>query len=121
MDALCRETGERLGFPQRDFTDEELLERQLYPLVNEGVRILDEGIASSTEDIDTIWRHGYGWPAEHVGPMAWADAVGISRISSRLTELAETSGNDSLRPARLMERAVGRGISLQAAAREASA
>lgn len=121
VDALCRETGERLGFPQRDFTDEELLERQLYPLVNEGVRILDEGIASSTEDIDTIWRHGYGWPAEHVGPMAWADAVGISRISSRLTELAETSGNDSLRPARLMERAVGRGISLQAAAREASA
>lgn len=112
VETLCRELGEELGYDQRDFTEQELLERQLFPLVNEGVRILEAGIADSAEDIDAIWRYGYGWPAERIGPMAWADEVGPNRLCERLEQFARETGNADLMPADLLKQAAQAGTSL---------
>src|SRR5690606_31405886 len=107
---ICRELGTALGHAQRSFTEQELLERQLFPLVNEGVRILEEGIADSATDIDAIWRYGYGWPAERVGPMAWANEIGAERLCASLERFAEETSNSALRPAASLKEAT-RGVS----------
>jgi 3-hydroxyacyl-CoA dehydrogenase len=112
VEALCRELGEQLGYTQRTFTQDELLERQLFPLVNEGVRIMEEGMADSLEDIDSIWRNGYGWPADKVGPMAWADQVGAAHIVERLSKFAAETSNPQLAPAASLQKAAERGVSL---------
>lgn len=105
VDAICRELGTALGYAQRDFTEQELLERQLFPLVNEGARLLEEGIADSAADIDAIWRHGYGWPTERVGPMAWAGEIGAARLCASLERFAEETSNPALRPAASLKEA----------------
>jgi hypothetical protein len=63
----------RLGITRRPISDTEIRERLLYPMVNEGARIPEEGIAIRASDIDVIWIHGYGWPVYRGGPMFWAD------------------------------------------------
>lgn len=105
IEHMCRDIGAGLGFAMRSFTSNELLERQLYPLVNEGARLLDEGIAASAEDIDTIWRLGYGWPADKIGPMSWADTIGAATICKRLDDFAAGRSDASqLEPAPLLRR-----------------
>lgn len=104
VEAICRELGEAAGFRRRAFGPEELTARLLYPLVAEGARLLEEGIAASAADIDTIWRHGYGWPADKGGPMAWADDVGASVICAFLERLAEERGDAALRPPEILRR-----------------
>ncbi|HXD28079.1 MAG TPA: 3-hydroxyacyl-CoA dehydrogenase family protein, partial [Arthrobacter sp.] len=76
----------------------EILERLLYPMVNEGARILAEGIAERPGDIDVIWVKGYNWPAYRGGPMFHADQVGRARVAERLARYAEATGDESLRP-----------------------
>jgi 3-hydroxyacyl-CoA dehydrogenase len=112
VEALIRETAVRLGLPQRAFTRQQLLERQLYPMVNEGARILEEGIADSAADIDVIWVNGFGWPAALGGPMRWADGVGLPRLCNTLDRLAEEDGDPSLRPAALLRDLAARGAAL---------
>ena len=73
-------------------SDQEILETCLFPLVNEGAKILDEGIAQRPSDIDVVWLFGYGWPQHTGGPMRWADSVGLERIRAKAEELGR---NDS--------------------------
>ena len=81
----------------------------LYPMINEGARILEEGIASRPSDIDVIWMNGYGWPSWTGGPMHYADKVGLKHIADRLDFYADSSGNESLRPAKLLRDLASRG------------
>ncbi|WP_135212743.1 3-hydroxyacyl-CoA dehydrogenase NAD-binding domain-containing protein [Vitreimonas flagellata] len=72
------------GKQQRAVSDEEILERLLYPMVNEGAKILEEKMAQRASDIDIVWLNGYGWPAYTGGPMFWADTVGLDKIAAAL-------------------------------------
>lgn len=74
----------KTGAPQHEVTDEEIVERTLYPMVNEGALILQEGMAQRASDIDVVWIYGYGWPVYRGGPMFWADTVGLKTIVAGL-------------------------------------
>ncbi len=80
------------GIEQREVTDQEVLERLLYPMVNEGAKILDEGIAIRGSDIDVVWVNGYGWPLYRGGPMFWADSVGLAEIVEKIAGYSESLG-----------------------------
>ncbi len=97
------------GISRRQVPKEEILDRMLLPMLNEGARILQEGIASRPGDIDTIWINGYGWPAHRGGPMHYADQLGLAVVRDRLNALAERTGDPSLRPAPLIERLAAEG------------
>ena len=70
----------------------------VFPMINEGARILEEGIAARPGDIDVIWVYGYGWPVWRGGPMYYADRIGLRQVRDRLSFYAERSGDESLRP-----------------------
>ena len=72
------------GAGQHEVTDQEIVERTLYPMVNEGALILAEGMAQRASDIDEVWIYGYGWPVYTGGPMFWADTIGLKTIVSGL-------------------------------------
>jgi 3-hydroxyacyl-CoA dehydrogenase len=95
---------ERRGLAPRAIGKDEIVERLLFAMINEGARILTEGIARRPGDIDVIWVYGYGFPAHRGGPMHYADGVGLARIRDRLAQFAHRTGDDSLRPAPLLER-----------------
>ena len=78
-------------------------------MINEGARILTEGIAHRPGDIDVIWVYGYGFPAWRGGPMHYADAVGLARIRDRLAAFAERTGDATLRPAPLLAKLADEG------------
>jgi 3-hydroxyacyl-CoA dehydrogenase len=101
VDALVLRVSEELGFQRREIGPEEILERCLLALVNEGAKILQEGIAGSARDIDLVYLNGYGFPAEKGGPMAWADRQGLADIHQRLLALEARQG-DQWKPARLI-------------------
>ncbi len=82
--AIIADFRAKSGAAQRDISDEEILERQLYPMVNEGAMILEEGMAQRASDIDIVWINGYGWPAWTGGPMFWADTVGLDKVVAGL-------------------------------------
>jgi 3-hydroxyacyl-CoA dehydrogenase len=89
---MIREFAVSKGHEQREVTDQEVLERCLYPMVNEGAKILDEGIAIRGSDIDVVWVNGYGWPMYRGGPMYWADSVGLAEVVDRIRHYADTLG-----------------------------
>ncbi len=105
------------GVNPRTIAPDELFERLFYPMINEGARILEEGIATRPSDIDVIWMNGYGWPSWTGGPMHYADTVGLRRIAERLDAYAESTGDASLRPAALLRRLAdaGQGFATKAA------
>ena len=74
------------GINRRPIDDAEILERCLYPMVNEGAKILAEKMAQRASDIDIVWINGYGWPVYRGGPMFWADSVGLATIVDKLTQ-----------------------------------
>jgi 3-hydroxyacyl-CoA dehydrogenase len=92
------------GVTRRTISDEEILERVLLPMANEGARILEEGIAQRALDIDVIFVNGFGWPAWRGGPMFWADTLGAARVRDRLAHYAAATGDANLKPAPLIER-----------------
>ena len=98
----------RQGIARRSVPDAEILDRLLYAMVNEGARILEEGIAARASDIDITWVTGYGWPKYRGGPMFWADLQGTSAVLERLRALHAAHGDD-FRPAPLIERLVAEG------------
>ncbi|MCB1464640.1 MAG: enoyl-CoA hydratase/isomerase family protein [Nitratireductor sp.] len=109
VDALiARMAGER-GVKRREISSEEITERLIYAMVNEGARILEEGIAARASDIDIIWVFGYGWPVQHGGPMFHADQIGAGMIAARLAQMAESSGDETLAPAPLLARLAAEG------------
>jgi len=98
----------RSGVAPRAFAAEEVLERCLYPMVNEGAKILEERKAIRASDIDVIWQNGYGWPAYQGGPMWWGEHVGLAKVLARMQDLQAAIGDD-LAPAALLERLVAEG------------
>jgi 3-hydroxyacyl-CoA dehydrogenase len=101
---LVLDTSKRLGITRREISAQEILERMVYPMINEGARILDEGIAVRASDIDIAWVFGYGWPVWRGGPMHYADSVGLAAIRDQLAAYAKTSGDATLEPAALLVR-----------------
>jgi 3-hydroxyacyl-CoA dehydrogenase len=91
------------GLQRRSISDQEILERLLYPMVNEGAKILEEKLAIRASDIDVIWVYGYGWPVYRGGPMFWADQVGLKAIKNRMLEWERQHG-EAWRPAPLLAR-----------------
>ena len=108
VERVVRDFAAQRGITQREIGDEEILERCLYPMVNEGAKILEEGIALRASDIDVVWVKGYGWPVYRGGPMYWAELVGLEKILGRLRELQKVHGDD-FKPAPLLERLVAEG------------
>lgn len=102
--SLIEQIAAREGVARRVIEQDEVLDRLLLPMVNEGARILEDGIAARPGDIDVVWLHGYNWPAWTGGPMHWADARGLPEIASRLEAFARASGDESLQPAPLLAR-----------------
>jgi len=90
-----------MGIERRAISDREIVERCLYPLVNEGAKILEEGIAQRASDIDVIWLYGYGFPRWRGGPMFWADQIGPDRLHAAMQELWQRD-RDWLEPAPLL-------------------
>lgn len=117
VERLIVETSARLGVKRQAVSKEDILERLLYPMINEGARILEEKIAQRPGDIDVIWIYGYGWPVWRGGPMYYADQVGLAAISARLREFAQKTGDKTLEPAPLLAQlaAEGRGFGSLAA------
>ena len=109
VEKLIDETLQRLGRTRRPVSDEEILERMMYPMINEGARILEEGIAARPSDIDVVWLYGYGWPIYRGGPMYWADTVGLKHIADRLAVYAKETNDPSLEPATLLSRLAAEG------------
>jgi 3-hydroxyacyl-CoA dehydrogenase len=98
------------GITPRTISDQEIVERCIYALVNEGARILDEGIAARASDIDLVYLNGYGFPKERGGPMFHADQVGLANVVQALQRYAAEPGADaSWRPADLLARLAGQG------------
>jgi 3-hydroxyacyl-CoA dehydrogenase len=94
----------RLGVARRDIDDEEIVERLVYSLVNEGARILDEGIAQRASDIDIVYLTGYGFPAYRGGPMFCADTVGLPRVLAAIERFAAGAHGEAWTPAPLLVR-----------------
>lgn len=91
---LARELARMHGIRQRpDISDEEILQRLLYPLINEGFEVLREGIAASSADIDTVFTAGFGFPVARGGPMAMAHAIGLGTIAQGIEAFARERGN----------------------------
>jgi len=84
----------RAGVQAREITDQEITERTLYTMVNEGAKILEEGMAQRASDIDVVWIYGYGWPVYRGGPMHWADSEGLPRIVEGLRRQEQRMGSD---------------------------
>lgn len=104
VEALIRAKAAELGIPQREISAGEIIERTLYPLVNEGAKILEEGIAARASDIDVVWVNGYGFPIGKGGPMFWAGLEGAARIVERLEYWHGRTGRAIFQPAPLLRR-----------------
>jgi 3-hydroxyacyl-CoA dehydrogenase len=109
VERIITEVSKELGIERRSFSAQEILERLLYPMVNEGAKILEEGIAIRASDIDVIWVYGYGWPVYRGGPMFWADQVGLKTIRERIVELGKQTGDAFWTPAPLLDRLAHQG------------
>jgi 3-hydroxyacyl-CoA dehydrogenase len=86
---IIEDFAKKQGVEPRTISDEEIVERTLYTMVNEGAKILEEGIAQRASDIDVVWVYGYGWPVYRGGPMFWADTVGLDKIVEGLKRQEE--------------------------------
>ncbi|MFB9982097.1 3-hydroxyacyl-CoA dehydrogenase NAD-binding domain-containing protein [Mesorhizobium kowhaii] len=104
VEALIRDKAAEKGIAPRAVGAEEIIERTLYPLVNEGARILEEGIAARASDIDVVWVNGYGFPVGKGGPMFWAGLEGAAKIIERLEYWHQRTGRQVFKPAPLLKR-----------------
>jgi 3-hydroxyacyl-CoA dehydrogenase len=102
IDALILGESERLGIARRAIPDEEIVERCVYALINEGAKILGEGIAWRPIDIDVVWLDGYGFPGERGGPMYFADRIGLARVLERISQFAAGPQGWAWEPAPLL-------------------
>lgn len=109
IEKLIEETTAKLGLKRRQIDDQEILERLMYPMINEGARILEEKIAARPSDIDVVWLYGYGWPIYRGGPMFYADQVGLKTIAERLSFYAKQTNDPSLEPTPLLKRLADEG------------
>ncbi len=108
-DAVIKRVAEELGYPQKDFSDEEILKRCMYPLVNIGAKLLEEGHALRAGDIDTVYVNGYGFPTYIGGPMWFADTQGLASVLADIERFYEETGDDVWKPAELLKKLVADG------------
>lgn len=104
VEKLIREFAAEQGKTLRDISEEEILQRCIYPMINEGAKILEEGIAIRASDIDVTWVYGYGWPVYRGGPMHYADSIGLDEVITTLRKYQEMTGDASWEPSPLMVR-----------------
>jgi 3-hydroxyacyl-CoA dehydrogenase len=106
VNAIVDEFRTQRGFTARTVSDDEIVERCLYALVNEGARIIDEGIAQRSSDVDIVYLNGYGFPPYRGGPMFYAEQTGLSEVTRVLRRIASSPGADVefWTPAPLLER-----------------
>ena len=112
---ISAELAAQHGVAQRSIDDQEILERCLFPLINEGFLILEEGIATRPGDCDLIWVNGYGFPNWRGGPMHYADEIGLGHILDRMQHYQRSLGDYGdmwFTPARLLEALVSQGTTL---------
>ncbi|MEN6542713.1 3-hydroxyacyl-CoA dehydrogenase NAD-binding domain-containing protein [Parvibaculum sp.] len=100
------------GINRRTISDQEILERCVYPMINEGAKILEEGKAIRASDIDIVWINGYGWPVYRGGPMFYGDTVGLDKVLAKMKEFQAQMGDD-FKPAALLEKLVAEGKKFQ--------
>jgi 3-hydroxyacyl-CoA dehydrogenase len=111
---LIREEAARLGVKQRPVEPGEIVSRCILALINEGARILEEGIAASPADIDVVWCNGYGFPRHRGGPMFYADTLGLAAVVESMRALAQVHGKRYWTPAALLVTLAGEGSTLAA-------
>ncbi|NIJ40597.1 3-hydroxyacyl-CoA dehydrogenase [Parvibaculum indicum] len=96
------------GINRRQISDDEILERCIYPMINEGAKILEEGKAIRASDIDIVWIYGYGFPRYRGGPMFYGDTVGLDKVLGKMKEFQSQMGDD-FKPSALLEKLVAEG------------
>ncbi|MEL7468623.1 MAG: 3-hydroxyacyl-CoA dehydrogenase NAD-binding domain-containing protein [Pseudomonadota bacterium] len=112
--AIVQEEGVRKHNQRREIGADEIIDRTMLALVNEGAKILEEGIAMRASDIDVVYVYGYGYPVYRGGPMCWADEVGLPKVLDQIKAFhAAGHGDDIWSPAPLIERLVADGKSFQ--------
>jgi len=104
IEALIVAHSARRGITRRPISDEEIRERCLYAMINEGAKILEEGVAARPQDIDVIWLQGFGFPAYRGGPMFYADQLGLKKVHEGLLKYRDQVGAEYFTPAPLLER-----------------
>jgi 3-hydroxyacyl-CoA dehydrogenase len=114
---LVRKWAKEAGVPQRQLSREEIVDRCIYALVNEGARILEEGYALRAVDIDIVYLNGYGFPAYRGGPMWYADTVGLKKVYNRILEFHREHG-EIWEPAPLLKQLAEQGKSFADYSRE---
>jgi len=115
---ILRARAAALKVPQRTHSEQEILERCLYPLLNEGFRILEEGVAVRASDIDVVWTSGYGFPRYRGGPMFHADTIGLGTLLDGMAKYRNMFGPMHWEPAPLLVRLVKEGKTLAQWGRE---
>ena len=98
----------KTGVNPRTISDEEILERCVYPMVNEGAKLLEEKKAIRASDIDVVWENGYGWPVYRGGPMWWGDHIGLGKVLEGMKAFQAQMG-DVFKPSALLEKLVAEG------------
>ena len=112
VEALIKKFGEERQIRMRDgITKEEILERCLYPMINEGFKILEEGMAIRASDIDIVWTNGYGWPVYEGGPMFYGDTIGFDKVLFWLKK-AELELGPEFKPSAYLEKVVTEDINI---------
>jgi 3-hydroxyacyl-CoA dehydrogenase len=109
---LCQALAIKHGIQRREITDQEILHRCIYPLINEGIEILDDGIACRAGDCDVVWVNGYGFPAWRGGPLHYADEIGLNKVLAGMRNYRDSLGDYGsmwFQPAALLERLVAEG------------
>jgi len=111
VEALIKEEAAKLDIEQREISEEEILQRCFYPLINEGALILEEGIAQRPSDIDVVYVYGYAFPVAKGGPMFYADQVGLKNVYDKICEFRDRYGEDYWKPAPLLKELAEKGSS----------
>jgi 3-hydroxyacyl-CoA dehydrogenase len=108
VEQIIRDFAAKKGKTSRAVSDAEILERCIYPMINEGAKILEEGMAIRASDIDVVWVNGYGWPVYRGGPMFYADTIGLDKVLAKMQEFQAAYGDD-FKPAKLLIDLVAQG------------
>ena len=111
VEKLIIEFSEKHQIKRREISKEEILERCLYPMINEGFKILEEGMAIRASDIDIVWINGYGWPMYEGGPMFYGQLIGYDKVLKWHKEMEEKFGSD-FSPSPYLEKVVNEKINL---------
>jgi 3-hydroxyacyl-CoA dehydrogenase len=112
VEKLILEFAAKKGVNRRTISDDEILERCIYPMINEGAKILEEGKAIRSSDIDIVWINGYGWPVYRGGPMFYGDTIGLDKVLAKMKQFEGEMGGE-FAPSKLLEKLAGEGKRFQ--------